>query len=117
MSILARCNSWPVDLDTLRDEVRLELLAPLLRVADGARTELLLDAECRQGTRGLANGPLDGVQTVEAVGDMGHAQVLAGWKEVLDALGNERTERNLEWQRAHVNVVVSSATGMQVDPV
>ena len=79
----------------------------------------LLGVQAVGGERpgGLADGPLDGVQAVAAVGDVGDAQVLAGRQQVLDPPGDQGAERDLERQRADVDVVVAAGARVQVDPV
>ena len=77
----------------------------------------MLQAERRESAGGLADGPLDRMQPVAAVGDVGRPQVLAGRQEVLDPPRDQGTERDLERQRADVDVVVAAGAGVQVDPV
>ena len=78
---------------------------------------LLLEAERRERPGGLADGPLDRMEPVAAVGDVGRPQVLARRQEVLDPARDQGTERDLERQRADVDVVIAAGAGMQVDPI
>ena len=48
---------------------------------------------------------------------MGHAQILAGGQQVLDALRYQRAERDLEGIAADVDIVAQAGAGMQVDAV
>ena len=77
----------------------------------------VVQAERRERAGGLADGPLDRVEPIAAVGDVGHAQVLAGGQQVLDPPRDQGAERDLERQRADVDVVVAAGAGVQVDPV
>jgi len=86
-------------------------------MANAAWGSLRLDGLRRQQACGFPDVPLDRVQPVTAVGDVGDAEVLGGRQQVLDALGNQRAQRDLEGQRADVDVVVSPRGGMQVDAV
>ena len=78
---------------------------------------LLREAERGQRAGRLADVPLDRVQPVAAVGDVRDAEVLARRQQVLDAPRDQGAERDLERQRADVDVVVAAAAGVQVDAV
>ena len=57
------------------------------------------------------------MEAVAAVGDVRRAQVLAGRQQVFHPPRNQRAERDLERQRADVDVVDAAGGRMQVDPV
>ena len=76
-----------------------------------------LEAKRRECAGGLADGPLDRMQPVAAVGDVGRAQVLAGRQQVLDPARDQGAERDLKRQRADVDVIVAAGAGVQVDPI
>ena len=52
-----------------------------------------------------------------SIGDVGGADVLARWEEVLHPDGDERSERNLERDGGDVDVVIAARRGVQVDLV
>ena len=56
----------------------------------------------------FADVPFDRMQPITAVGNMGRTNVFARGQQVLDALGNQRAERNLKGQRSYVKVIVAS---------
>ena len=85
--------------------------------ADGARGGFFRATKNCEGTDGFADVPLDGVQAVAAVGEVGGADVLAGGEEVLDPARQKRAERDLERARGEIDVVVAAAAGVQVDVV
>src|SRR4051794_23342721 len=71
----------PVGLDALGGEERLEGLEAFRRVADGSGGLARGEAVGGERSGGLADRPLDGVQSVAAVRHMSHAEVLAGGEE------------------------------------
>src|SRR4051794_25837123 len=113
--VLTRRQPWPGDLDALAEQSRLERGQAFRRIPDGAGRFLLFQAIRRERPGRLADGPLDGVQPIAAVGDVGRAQVLAGRQQVLDPARDQGTEWDEERERADVDVVVAAGAGVQVD--
>ena len=87
----------------------------VFRTARGESLRLLAERDESPGR--LADGPLHGMKPVAAIGDVRGSEVLAGRQQVLDPAGNQGAQRDLERQRADVDVVDSAGAGMQVDPV
>src|SRR5687767_7916827 len=92
----------PCGFDTLPLNRALEIRQPLRIIPDAPRRAVRLDRVRREASRGLANVPFHRMQAIAAIRDVGHAEVLAGRQEVLDAARNQRAEWNLKWQRADV---------------
>ena len=88
-----------------------------MRVPNGTGRRLRFEAERRKCTGRLTNGPLHGMKPVAAIGDMSRPQVLAGGQQVLDALGYQSAQRNLERQGADVDVIDAASAGVKVNPV
>jgi hypothetical protein len=65
----------------------------------------------------LADVPLDGVQPVGAVGDVGGGDVLGAGQEVREPDRDQRAERDLERAAGDVDVRVAARGGVQIDPV
>ena len=77
----------------------------------------MFKAKGRERPGGLADSPLDGMKAVAAVSDMRRTQVLARRQQVLDSSRDQRAERDLERQRADVDVVVAAGAWVQVDAI
>src|SRR5262245_15203846 len=77
----------------------------------------LVEAEGRERARRFADVPLDGMQAVAAVGDVGRADVLGRRDQVADADGNERAQGNLERAGAAADADVLGAGTMDVDRI
>jgi hypothetical protein len=88
-----------------------------LEAHPGEITCLALSADGRTLADGFADVPLDGVQPVTAVCQMGRADVLARRQQVRDALRQQGAERDLERPRLEIDVVVAAAARVQVDVV
>jgi hypothetical protein len=76
-----------VPLDAGMVEGAVELGEQLLVRLDQVWLDPAVQAERRQPARYLADVPLDGMQPVAAVADVGGAEVLGGWEQVADAHG------------------------------
>src|SRR5690606_11107760 len=98
-------------------ECSLEFVQQRPVVTNVSRRLVVRQAEGGQGTGRFADVPFDRVQAVAAVGDVRGADVLAAGDEIFDPLRQERTERNLKRQSGHVDVVVTSGAGVQVERV
>lgn len=107
----------PFELDGLSDEEFLEVGEVLIVLVDLLGTQLVLQAVGGEQAGAFADVPLDGVEAVAAVGDVGDAEVLAGGEEVSQALGDEGAERNLEGQAGDVDVVFAGGAGVEIDAV
>ncbi len=86
-------------------------------VSDAGGGLAAVEGEGGQRSGRLTDVPLDGVEAIAAVGEVGGADVLAGGDEVTEALGDHRAERDAERQGAQVDVVVAAGRGVEVDAV
>ena len=64
------------------------------------------ETERREGPSRFPDVPLDRMQAIAAVCQMGNTEVLAGRQQVLHAAWKQSAEGNLKRQGGHVNVVV-----------
>ena len=85
--------------------------------ADASGTGTAVEAERCERARRLADIPFDWVQSVAAVGDVGDPETLAGGQQVVQALGNQGAERNLERVGRDVEVAPAGGSRVQVDPL
>ena len=83
----------------------------------GGRLCLLVQAERGEQSGRFTDVPLDGVQAVAAVGQVRDAEILARGEEVLDALGDQGAQGDLEGERSDVDVVLSAGARVKVDAV
>ncbi len=52
----------------------------------------------RKQASGLADVPFDGMEPEAAVGDVGYPDILGGWDEILDSLGDQGAHGYLKRQ-------------------
>src|SRR4029453_8456965 len=105
VSLLIAAHVRPVALDASAVEGLLELPKELLVRPDLVRLDTAGQAERREPTRPPAPAPLAGGERVAAVGDVRGADVLGGRQEVAGPDGQQRAQRDLEWDAAHIDVV------------
>ena len=86
-------------------------------VADLPGRQPFFQAVRRQRPGRFPDVPLDRVQAVAAVGDMGNAQIFTGWQQILDPLRQQGAQRNLERPGRNVHRIAVSGAGVQVNPV
>ena len=65
----------------------------------------------------FTNIPLDEVEPITPIRNMGRANIFASWDEILNPDWNQSPQRNLKGQRTNVDVVVLTRTRMKVTPV
>ena len=87
------------------------------RISYGPGRLLVRLAERHERPGRLADGPFHGMEAVAAVGDVRRPRFLQAGKQILDPARNQGAERDLERQRADVDVVDPAGGRMQVDPV
>src|SRR6266540_1573984 len=109
----ARGEAGPVELHAVPAEEPLALFQEGAVVADAAGRLAAVEGKSRHRSRRLADVPLDGVEAIAAVREVRDAQVLRAREEVLQAPRDERAEGDLEGERAHVDVVVPAARGVE----
>src|SRR5688572_32219957 len=73
-----RLHPQPLEFDTLPRELALEVREVHRRVAHLARGQTMLDTEGGECAGRFADVPLRRMDSERAVGDMGHAEILAG---------------------------------------
>lgn len=83
----------------------------------GSRSDLFLKSIGYQQSGRLTDVPLHGMKPVASIGDVGSPDVLVGRQQVFHPLRNQRPQGNLEGQRGHVDVVVPTRGGMQIEIV
>lgn len=74
-------------------------------------------AECGQPACGFTDVPLDRVQPVAAVRDVGRREVLAAGQQVRRRARHQRPQRDLEWPGLRGDADVVRAGGMDVDGI
>lgn len=99
-------------MDPLASEEGLKLVEKGWGAADLPGRDAALQAERHDRPGGFADAPFDGMEAEGAVGDVRHAEVLAGGEQVLDPDRHERAERDLERPAAEVEVSGAACPGM-----
>ena len=95
----------------------LEIVQMRFGIAHLARGQPLVQAIRRERPGRFADIPFDRMQPIAAIGDMGHAQILARRQQVLDPLGYQRSQRNLEGVAADIDIGAQACARMQIDPI
>src|SRR5690606_1963451 len=107
----------PSEGNALIAEQGLEILEQRLRVSDGARRDLALQAECSEQARGLAHIPFHMMHAIGAVRDVRNAQALAARKQILHPDRYQRAERDLKWPTPEIQIALAADARVEIDPV
>ena len=86
----------------------LERIPVFAKSVDSVRRNVLREAGGGEQARHLPDVPFRWVQAIAAVRNVRGSDIFAGGNQVFHADGNQRAQRNLEWQAANVYIIVAA---------
>jgi hypothetical protein len=115
--MLDRTNRRPSQLDAVAFKHILESAKLSSLITNFPRQDATVDTATCEKTDRFANVPLDGMQSVTSVGNVGDSQIFASWQQVVHSDRNQAAQWNLERQGRDIYIMTVTSTRMEVDAV